>query len=198
MKNILWALFGFFALAIGAYPGIYFVVDRKFGLLSSKSPELLDNLAWNIGFYTHIIAGGIALLIGWTQFSPRLRNRFLNTHRNVGKIYIATALLSGLAGFFIGFFATGGPIAAAGFVSLALVWLYTTFQAYRHIRHGRIAAHEQMMLYSYAACFAAVTLRIWLPLLSMAMQDFVSAYRVVAWLCWVPNLLFIRLFYAKG
>lgn len=198
MKNTLWVLFGFFALAIGAYPSIYFLVDREFGLLNTKSPELLDNLAWNIGFYTHIIAGGIALLLGWTQFSPRLRNRFLNAHRNIGKIYVITALLSGLAGLSIGFFATGGPIAAAGFISLALVWLYTTWQAFRHIRQGRVAAHEQMMLYSYAACFAAVTLRIWLPLLSMAMQDFVSAYRVVAWLCWVPNLLFIRLFYAKG
>lgn len=198
MKNILWALFGFFALAIGAYPGIYFVQDPRFGLLSSKSPELLDNLAWSIGFYTHIIAGGIALLLGWTQFSPRLRNRFLDAHRNIGKIYVLAALISGLAGLYIGFFATGGPIAAAGFVSLALVWLYTTWQAYRYIRQGQVLAHEQMMLYSYATCFAAVTLRIWLPILAMAFQDFIPAYRVVAWLCWVPNLLFIRLFYAKG
>ncbi len=45
-------------------------------------------------------------------------------------------------------------------------------------------------IYSYAASFAAVTLRIWLPLLTIAFQDFVVAYRIVAWLCWVPNIAF--------
>ncbi|GAB4428835.1 MAG: hypothetical protein OHK0039_47410 [Bacteroidia bacterium] len=42
---------------------------------------------------------------------------------------------------------------------------------------------------SYAACFAAVTLRLWLPILTALLGDFLPAYRIVAWLCWVPNLL---------
>ena len=45
------------------------------------------------------------------------------------------------------------------------------------------------MFFSYAACFAAVTLRIWLPLLTIAMGESNSAYRIVAWLCWVPNII---------
>jgi len=45
------------------------------------------------------------------------------------------------------------------------------------------------MIYSYAACFAAVTLRIWLPLLTMIYGDFVKAYVIVAWLCWIPNII---------
>lgn len=31
--------------------------------------------------------------------------------------------------------------------------------------------------------------RVWLPLLIMAFGDFIVAYSIVAWLCWVPNLL---------
>jgi hypothetical protein len=46
------------------------------------------------------------------------------------------------------------------------------------------------MVYSYAMCFAAVTLRIWLPLLLLIFGDFETSYRIVAWLCWLPNLLF--------
>jgi len=46
------------------------------------------------------------------------------------------------------------------------------------------------MIYSYAECFAAVTLRIWLPLLTLVLGEFLTAYRIVAWLCWVPNILF--------
>jgi hypothetical protein len=45
------------------------------------------------------------------------------------------------------------------------------------------------MLVSYSLIFAAVTLRIELPLLIIAFGDFTPAYRVVAWLSWVPNLL---------
>ena len=45
------------------------------------------------------------------------------------------------------------------------------------------------MIYSYAACFAAVTLRIWLPTLTSIMGEFIGAYRIVAWLCWVPNMI---------
>lgn len=188
MKKTLWVLFGFLAVSIGLYPIIYFVQDRKFGLISTKSEALLSDVFWNVGFYTHIIFGGLALLIGWTQFSPRLRRTRLSLHRNLGKIYVAAALLSGLAGFGIGTQATGGWVAALGFMSLGVVWVSTTFIAYRHIRAGQVTAHRKMMTYSYAACFAAATLRLWLPLLTNLSGNFIASYQVVAWLCWVPNL----------
>lgn len=190
MKKALWALFGFLSVTIGLYPAIYFFVqDRKFGLLSNKSEALLSDVFWNVGFYTHIIFGGLALLVGWVQFSPRLRRTHLSWHRRVGKVYVAAALLSGMAAIGIGTQATGGWTAALGFMSLGVVWVSTTFTAYRHIRAGRVTAHQKMMVYSYAACFAAVMLRLWMPFLIMMFGDFIPAYRVVAWLCWVPNLL---------
>ncbi len=195
MKKTLWILFALSAVAIGFYPAMYFVIDPQFGLLSTKSNALLSNLYWNIGFYTHILAGGIALLIGWSQFSAALRTRYKSMHRALGKLYVIAAVLSGVAGLSIGFYATGGPIAATGFICLAMVWLGTTLKAYNYIRQGRVMKHEHLMLYSYAACFAAVTLRIWLPFLIMIFQDFIPAYRVVAWLSWVPNLLVVRLFF---
>lgn len=50
------------------------------------------------------------------------------------------------------------------------------------------------MVYSYSACCAAVTLRLWLPLLRGVFRlDFALAYPIVAWLSWVPNLLKSRL-----
>ncbi|CAH0160327.1 hypothetical protein SRABI27_01343 [Pedobacter sp. Bi27] len=189
VKKGLWILFATFALLIGLYPAIYFLMDRKFGLLNSKSVDLLTNTFWNIGFYMHIIFGGIALFIGWTQFSPKMRNRRMALHRKLGKVYVVAVLLSALAGIYIGFFATGGWVSSAGFICLGIVWLYTTLKAYLHIKSAEIEKHQKMMVYSYAACFAAVTLRIWLPLLTMVYGDFSKAYLVVAWLCWIPNLI---------
>jgi uncharacterized membrane protein len=188
VKKGLWILFATFALLVGLYPMIYFLIDRKFGLLNSKSAELLSNTFWNIGFYTHIIFGGIALLVGWTQFSSKMRNRRMALHRKLGKVYVVAVLLSASAGIYIGFFATGGWISSAGFICLGIIWFYTTLKAYLHIKQGEIEKHQKMMVYSYAACFAAVTLRIWLPILTIIYGDFSKAYLVVAWLCWVPNL----------
>ncbi len=189
VKKGLWVLFAILAMLIGLYPIIYFLVDRKFGLLNSKSVELLTNTFWNIGFYTHIIFGGIALLTGWTQFSPKMRNRRMALHRKLGKVYVIAVLLSALAGIYIGFFATGGLISSTGFICLGIIWFYTTLKAYLYIKRGEVEKHQKIMVYSYAACFAAVTLRIWLPILTMLYGNFSKAYLVVAWLSWVPNLL---------
>lgn len=177
------------ATITGLYPGIYFLIDRKFGLLGSKSDELLANNIWNVGFYTHIVLGGVALLVGWIQFNTKLRLTNLSLHRAIGKIYVACVLPSALAGIGIGFFATGGLITATGFISLGIIWLTTTLLAFLKIKNGQIEQHRRLMIYSYAACLAAVTLRIWLPILIIIFGNFLIAYRIVAWLCWVPNIL---------
>ncbi|SRR6056297_220318 len=189
-NKVAWFVFVALAISIGLYPLFYLFLDREFGLLASKSESLLSNVIWNIGFYGHITFGGIALLIGWMQFSKKMRANNLSRHRLVGKIYVGSALISGICGIFIGFYATGGFISAIGFILLGVLWLYTTITAYKAVRKGDIELHQGFMIYSYALCFAAVTLRIWLPLLTIGFGDFVPAYRVVAWLCWVPNVIF--------
>ena len=189
-KNVFWILVVVLAILIGLYPVIYFIIDRKFGLLSSKSDEVLTAILWNITFYTHIVFGGIALLIGWTQFREKLRNRNLSLHRKIGKVYIVSVVLSSLAGIYIGFFATGGIVSSLGFISLGFIWLYVTVMAFLTIKKRKVEEHKKFMIYSYSLCFAAVTLRIWLPLLSLVFRDFNAAYITSAWLCWIPNLIF--------
>lgn len=189
-NKVAWFVFVFLAIGVGLYPLLYLVFDDDFGLLASKSDELLADVFWNIGFFGHILLGGLALMVGWVQFSKKLRNANLKRHRTVGKIYVVAALISGICGFFIAFNATGGLITTIGFMGLAIVWLSTTLKAYVAVRQGDLQLHQGMMIYSYAACFAAVTLRLWLPFLTMVFQDFTIAYRIVAWLCWVPNMVF--------
>ncbi|MGH2566135.1 MAG: DUF2306 domain-containing protein, partial [Ginsengibacter sp.] len=100
-KKILSVAIAVMAILIGLYPFVYFFVNRKFGLLNSKSDILLHNIVWNIAFYTHITLGGIALLIGWTQFSTKIRTSKPAIHRGIGKIYVIAVLLSATAGFYI-------------------------------------------------------------------------------------------------
>ena len=188
-KKGLRILFATLAIIIGLYPAAYFIFDRKFGLLASKSDVLLSNVIWNTGFYTHIILGGIALLIGWSQFSEKLRIKNVKLHRRIGIVYVIAVLLSSLAGIYIGFFATGGFITSAGFISLGIIWFSSTLLAFLEVKKSNILQHQKLMIYSYASCFAAVTLRIWLPILIIIFKDFIVAYTIVSWLCWVPNLI---------
>ncbi len=190
INKIVWWIFGAMCVATGLYPFLYFCIDRHFGLLGQKSQVVLSDLIWNIGFYGHIVMGGIALLIGWTQFSKSLRKKRPSIHRAIGKVYVISVLISGICGIYIGFFATGGIVSRVGFISLGVIWLVTTTMAYQAIKTGDISAHQNYMIVSYACCFGAVTLRIWLPILITLLEgDFIPAYRIVAWLSWVPNIL---------
>lgn len=196
LKSIPYRLLSILAVLVGLYPAFYFFLDKRFGLLSTKSDELLASLHYNMAFYMHIVLGGIAMLTGWIQFNGSLRNRYIHIHRLLGKIYVGSALVSGSAGFYIAMHATGGTPSVLGFSILALLWLYSTLSAYLFIRRGDQRRHEIAMIFSYALCFAAVTLRIWLPILIGITGDYFIAYPVVAWLCWVPNLLF-AFFYTR-
>ncbi|MNW67975.1 hypothetical protein D3C74_466580 [compost metagenome] len=77
-------------------------------------------------------------------------------------------------------------------MSLDVLWVATTLIATRKIMAKDIQAHKAWMLRSYALTFAAVTLRIWLAPLNLLLGDFEAAFRVVAWVCWIPNLLVIE------
>ncbi|MCL7754715.1 DUF2306 domain-containing protein [Polaribacter sp. Z022] len=190
LKKASYYLLAICGVLIGLYPIIYFIVpNRQFGLLASKSAELLSSTLWNTMFYTHIVLGGIALLIGWLQFNKKLRLKNINLHKKVGKTYVIAVLLSALSGLYIGYFATGGIIAKSGFMTMALAWFLTTFFAFTTIKKGNIIQHQKLMIYSYAICFAAVTLRIYLPILTPIMGGFLPAYKLISWLCWVPNIV---------
>jgi len=190
IKKIRWWLFAFLAIGVGLYPSLYLFIKRTFGLLGSKSPELLESTLWNTMFYAHIFLGGLALLVGWIQFSESIRRKRINFHRNIGKLYVISVIISGVASLYIGYFATGGLVTSLGFISLGVLWLYTTIGAYIAIKNRQLKRHQELMIYSYAACFAAVTLRIWLPLLTALFDGaFLPAYKIVAWLCWVPNII---------
>lgn len=186
-----WFIFIFFAIGVGLYPFGYVISDvlAENGLLSQKPAEIATDSIWYTAFMVHILFGGLSLLLGWSQFSKRIRAKNLGLHRNLGKAYVISVLLSGLAGLYIGIYAEGGLTGKSGFVALAIFWLYTTIMAYTTIRKKQIEAHKQWMIRSYALTFAAVTLRIYLPLFQFGFgMDFLSAYVIIAWLCWVPNL----------
>lgn len=151
-----------------------------------------------LGIYMHVFASSVALALGPFQFSARLRARTLTLHRWMGRLYLGVGVLvGGLAGLYMAFHAFGGVIAQLGFGCLALCWLFTGLQAYRAIRAGDVTTHRRWMVRNFALTFAAVTLRFYLPGSIVSGVAFETAYPVIAWLCWVPNLIIAELVFNR-
>lgn len=198
MKNkICFITLAIFAVIVGVMPFAYYANNIDFGFINHKDVNVLSNTFWKVGLHIHIVFGAIALLLGWMQFISVFRNNKLTFHRNIGKIYFISALISATASIFISFYATGGTIPILGFLLLGIFWFYSTFMGFYYIKCEEFELHQKMMIYSYAACFSAVTLRLWLPLLLIPIKDYNTAYSIVAWLCWIPNLSFAYLIIQK-
>ncbi|MCY7352183.1 MAG: DUF2306 domain-containing protein [Cytophagaceae bacterium] len=176
------------AIAVVGYAAMYFNF-KPINFVASKPVELINSGIWRTCFYLHLAGGSVALLIGPFQFIDRFRNRYRATHRFLGKTYVIAILISGLAGVYLALFASTGLVASLGFAGLAIAWLFTTGQAYRWAHRRKWNVHKVWMIRSFAITLAAVTLRIYLPLFLVGFQlPFSTAYPIIAWLCWVPNL----------
>ena len=80
-------------------------------------------------------------------------------------------------------------LARAGFGTLALLWMATAALALHSILRGDVPAHRRWMTRNFALTLAAVMLRLYLPASVVGGLRLDVAYPVVAWLCWVPNLV---------
>jgi uncharacterized membrane protein len=180
-----WWLVALLALPIVGYAMAYVVVGEPM-----YPPNLVASfLARPWGIYPHVLFGSLALGLGALQFNRWLLLRHRPTHRTLGKVYVISSIVVGLAGLYMSIYSFGGLVTHFGFGALAVLLLWTTLRAYSAARERDIATHRRWMLRSYALIFAAVTLRIELPLLIMAFGDFTPAYQAVAWVSWVPNAL---------
>lgn len=179
----------FLALGIAGYSVF---VYGFLPLGSVVHPDMRTNFeTHSLTVYTHIFASCVALLCGALQFSSQLRQRAPQVHRYLGRAYLLIGvLMGGIAGLVMAQTAYGGVVSRLGFSALALLWLYSGLRAYLAIRRGQIQQHQQWMLRNYALTCAAISLRIYLPLSMVIGLPFELAYPVIAWLCWVPNLIY--------
>ena len=148
-------------------------------------------------FYAHITLGGIALLLGPLQFARGLRERFTRAHRALGTVSIVAIIGAAAAGLVIAPVTSAGPIGTVGFGMLALLWATFALLGLRAILRRDVPAHRAWMTRAFALTYAAVTLRLWIPILMIAFlatgtepaDAFAHAYVIVPFLAWVPNLL---------
>ena len=186
----LWGLAAFLSLGVALF---------SYRLLAPNppavGPDVLANLMRRPWLPVHAGFAATALLIGPFQFLPQLRLRWPRLHRTLGKAYVAACLLAAPAGLLLAWGTDAGPIAQWGFGTLAVLWFSATAWAIRLAIERRFAEHRRWMIRSFAMTFAAVTLRLYLPIPPMFLHmSFLDGYRIISWFSWTSNLLVVELF----
>ncbi|MGA9242576.1 MAG: DUF2306 domain-containing protein [Silvibacterium sp.] len=147
-----------------------------------------------IALSLHALGGAVALLAGPLQFVPRFRESDWNRHRVLGWTYCGAVLLGWCASLWIAPHSQTGWIASAGFLTLGAAWIVATGLALGFILRGYANRHRRWMIRSFALTAAAVTLRMYLPLIFVFHWPFSTAYPAIAWLCWIPNVLAVEVY----
>jgi uncharacterized membrane protein len=186
----LWGLAAFLSVGVAIYSYRY---------LAPNPPMMGDDIAANLfrkpWLLLHATLAATALLVGPFQFLKGLRARSPRTHRVVGRVYVVGCLCAAPAGLILATGTDAGPIAPWGFGTLSVLWFFITANAVRLAMARRIVEHRRWMIRSFALTFAAVTLRLYLPIPPMFLHmSFIEGYRAISWISWTSNLLIVELF----
>ena len=205
-KNFPWGLMAFLAVGVAIVALAPYITFNSENFNNATTRYATESALRYVGLFVHAFSGGVALILGPFQFLDGFRKRRPVVHRWVGRIYLVSILLGGLSAFVIVPGMISGLVGEIGLMSLAVLWLWTGAMAYKSIRTGDFKSHREWMIRNFALTFAAATLRLWLGVLIATQLPFlqtkyagdfdalfVEAYRVVMWLCWVPNIIFAEM-----
>lgn len=189
MRRLGWITVVILASGVAAYAAAVLFVPN-FG--SPLVARIRTHLA--IPLSIHLAGGAIALAAGAWQINTRLRHGHTSVHRWLGRLYVVAVIVGAVGAGMLAPASKEGIVTHLGFGALAIAWLGTTIAAYRAVRRRDLISHRRWMLRSYALTFAAVTLRVYVPLSQILGLPLGTSYQVISWLCWVPNLLLVEMF----
>jgi Predicted membrane protein (DUF2306) len=199
-KNIWWLfILGYFFILMVDITLQYIPINNNTAFLQIKQTEVHQVTVYIYLFYIHVLSAIFVLIAGFTQFNSAILKQFPKMHRSVGKMYVGVVLLfAAPSGFFIGLFANGGLFAKISFTTLAFFWFYFTLKGLLYVKSGMFENHKKMMLRSFALGFSAITLRFWKVILVYLFHpNPMDLYQIIAWLGWIPNLLYIEYYIFK-
>jgi len=189
------------AFAFGLLSAAAFAVgvwSLRYVLPGMPAAASLDNLSSDrTAFLVHAVSASVALLLGPLQFIGALRRR-PGLHRAVGWGTVTAVMVAWGSSIPMAMHAQAGTIASAGFLVLGLSWGATTTLGVLRARQRRFSGHRRWMVRSFALTAAAVSLRLELGFISVVGIPFEQGYPVIAWACWIPNLVVAEWLLRRG
>jgi uncharacterized membrane protein len=183
-KSTLWIFLGLTALFVFITSEVLLITDY-----SMYHAYRLQVIADRHLLIPHTLCGLIALFAGPVQFSSRFRQRYLKSHRVLGRIYVISVFI----GAFTGIALAAGRPGLPGTSMQGAAWILCTTAAFITARNRQIVQHRQWMARSYAVTFTFVSSRVlnlW-PRYWSHLGDAFAAVGVIAFT--LASLLFVEL-----
>jgi Predicted membrane protein (DUF2306) len=137
----------------------YFPPNFASDFLRGRESHFFGVYEW--AFYTHIMAGPVALILGLILIGERSRSRFPKWHRYLGRVQVTCVLLLVTpSGLYMAYFAAAGPIAAVGLAALAIATAICVSLGATSAVARRFAGHRRWMWRGYLLLCSAVVLRL--------------------------------------
>lgn len=112
--------------------------------------------------YLHIGPGALYLFGAPLQLSARFRRTHLTLHRRLGRVLLASGLVSALFAIVFGVLHPyGGPIESAASVAFGCWFLACLTLAFAAVRRRDIAQHRRWMIRAFAVGIGIATIRLW-------------------------------------
>lgn len=172
-------------------PGIEFLSTKQF---------IYHLKHWKISFYIHVFISPLLLIAGLISTISIIRLRLPAFHQIAGKIYVLLVLFfAGPSGLIMSFYSNGGVLTKVSFVSLSIIWMFSTLMGYISIRKQEYKKHLIWMYRSYALTLSAITLRFYAYLFDVfnIYIDPITTYTIIAYISWIPNLIIVEMIRKK-
>jgi hypothetical protein len=198
LKKFLWGFLFVLGTALTVNALTYFNFNPTYGFLKLKQAAVASGFYLPF-YYCHVLVGGLILLAGFIQVSTWFRNRWTTLHRKVGYFYVFGILFfAAPGGLMMSFFVDRGWAVLISFLLQSCLWFYFTTIATLKIKAGDVSAHELWMWRSFSLTLAAITLRLYIFFSSFYFDlSQPIAYAIIAWASWLPNVLFVEIYFFK-
>jgi uncharacterized membrane protein len=174
----------------------YYVITRAFPMLI-PTEEVYGSYYFPRVFWVfpHIVLGITATLIGPLQFISKFRNKYLKTHRQLGRIYIISTVLGGISGMYLAVTSSVNLPYKVGLFMLGVFWSISSIMAFISIKNRKVDLHKDWMIRSYVITFAFVSFRFLEDILmALKIGSYIEVLTLVSWASWAIPLFIAEVF----
>lgn len=182
IKHWLFGAFGLMALFV-LWNNERFLLDASSSAWAHYDPVRLHLIPHGIG-------GTLALALGATQFSTRLRSKHLPVHRFFGRVYIIGCFVLAPVAILMALKISPWFMTVFTIVQATTLMAFTA-AAYWSIRHRNVAQHREWMMRSYAVVLVFLEGRVLMAFPAIARYGMDSVV-LVNWGCFTLSLVIVE------
>ncbi len=209
------AAFWFIAASLGQWAFVLYIIafygPRTLSgnlLALNDKPHVtgyvLGDMVGNTHFLLHVLLAAIVTAAGILQLVPSIRQRWPALHRWNGRVFMSTALIATLTGFYL-VWIRGSQLGMGSNVSIslngALILIFVAL-AWRSARQKDFAAHRRHALRAYLLVNGVWFLRIGIILAGLILPSFGieisyegGAFVIVSFASWVVPMSILELYF---